>query len=162
MCVCACTLSHSVMFDYVTPWTVAARLLCPRNFTGKNTRVGCHFLLQESSQPRKSTSVSGIGGRIPYHERRLGSLGIRGTNDIWYFQSQTVSLSAHNCNTYNTERLCQIYTLPRFICTHMYIVLRLCRKHLYIFKENAQMCMCAWDREKERFWKSNTQSSLCG
>ena len=26
------------------PWT--ARLLCPRDFPGKNTGVGCHFLLQ--------------------------------------------------------------------------------------------------------------------
>ena len=29
----------------VTPWTVAARLLCPWNSSGKNTGVGCHFLL---------------------------------------------------------------------------------------------------------------------
>ena len=37
---------------FVTPWTVAcsSRLsmgLCPRNFPGKNTGVGCHILLQE-------------------------------------------------------------------------------------------------------------------
>ena len=31
---------------FVTPWTVAAMLLCPRNFLGKNTGVGCHSLLQ--------------------------------------------------------------------------------------------------------------------
>ena len=31
-----------------TPWTVAlARFLCSWDFTGKNTGVGCHFLLQE-------------------------------------------------------------------------------------------------------------------
>ena len=29
----------------VTPWTVATRLLCPWNSLGKNTVVGCHFLL---------------------------------------------------------------------------------------------------------------------
>ena len=28
------------------PWTVAARFLCPWDFPGKNTGVGCHFLLQ--------------------------------------------------------------------------------------------------------------------
>ena len=28
------------------PWTVAARLLCPRDFPGKNTGVGYHLLLQ--------------------------------------------------------------------------------------------------------------------
>ena len=34
------------MSDSVTPWTVAARRLCSRDFPGKNTGVGCHFLLQ--------------------------------------------------------------------------------------------------------------------
>ena len=29
---------------FVTPWT--ARFLCPWNFPGKNTGVGCHFFLQ--------------------------------------------------------------------------------------------------------------------
>ena len=37
-------LSHVRFF--VTSWTVAARLLCPWDFPGKNTGVGCHFLLQ--------------------------------------------------------------------------------------------------------------------
>ena len=31
---------------FVTLWTVAARLLCSWDFPGKNTGVGCHFLLQ--------------------------------------------------------------------------------------------------------------------
>ena len=31
---------------FATPWTVAARLLCPWDFPGRNTGVGCHFLLQ--------------------------------------------------------------------------------------------------------------------
>ena len=31
---------------FVTPWAVAARLVCPWDFPGKNTGVGCHFLLQ--------------------------------------------------------------------------------------------------------------------
>ena len=31
---------------FVTPWTVAPRFLCPLNSPGKNTRVGCHALLQ--------------------------------------------------------------------------------------------------------------------
>ena len=34
----------SVVSDsFVTPWTVATSLLCPRDFPGKNTGVGCHF-----------------------------------------------------------------------------------------------------------------------
>ena len=31
---------------YATPWNVTTRLLCPWDFPGKNTGVGCHFLLQ--------------------------------------------------------------------------------------------------------------------
>ena len=45
-------LSHSQLF--VTPWTVACRRLCPWDFPGKNTGVGCHFLLQNS----KLTSIN--------------------------------------------------------------------------------------------------------
>ena len=44
----ACMLSH---FSHVQPfetlWTIAARLLCPWDSSGKNTRVVCHFFLQE-------------------------------------------------------------------------------------------------------------------
>ena len=29
-----------------TPWTVSSRLLCSRDFPGKKTGVGCHYLLQ--------------------------------------------------------------------------------------------------------------------
>ena len=35
-----------VVLDSMPSWTVAARLLCPWGFPGRNTRVGCHFLLQ--------------------------------------------------------------------------------------------------------------------
>ena len=31
--------------SFWTPWTVATRLLCPWDFPGKTTGVGCHFLL---------------------------------------------------------------------------------------------------------------------
>ena len=47
--------SHSGVSDsFVTPWTADALLFCPWHFPGKNTGVGCHFLLQaifRSSQP---------------------------------------------------------------------------------------------------------------
>ena len=46
------------------------RLLCPWNFPGKNTGVGCHFLLQGPFQPRDQTHVfcvSYIGRWILYH-----------------------------------------------------------------------------------------------
>ena len=40
----AYVLSHVWLF--VTPWTIACRLLYSWNFPGKNTGVGCHFLFQ--------------------------------------------------------------------------------------------------------------------
>ena len=43
----ACVLSHSVVSSSLWPHRLQpARLLCLWNFPGKNTGVGCHFLLQ--------------------------------------------------------------------------------------------------------------------
>ena len=43
----ACMLSRfSRVLLFATPWTVAARLVCPWNSPGKNIGVGCHVLLQ--------------------------------------------------------------------------------------------------------------------
>ena len=40
-------LSHfSCVWLLVIPWTVALQVLCPEEFSGKNTGVGCHDLLQ--------------------------------------------------------------------------------------------------------------------
>ena len=49
----------------VIPWTVACqdRLLCPWDSPGKNTAVGCHFLLQGNFQPRNWTQISHIASR---------------------------------------------------------------------------------------------------
>ena len=44
----ACVLSRYVMSNSLRPHVLQpARLLCPWDFPGKNTGVGCHFLLQE-------------------------------------------------------------------------------------------------------------------
>ena len=44
VCVSVCVLSCVQLF--VTPWTVAHQAPCPGDSPGKNTGVGCHFLLQ--------------------------------------------------------------------------------------------------------------------
>ena len=49
------------------------RLLYPWDCPGKNTAVGCHSLLQGSSQPRDWTGVSCIVGRFFYHLSHQGS-----------------------------------------------------------------------------------------
>ena len=40
------TQLFSCVWFFVTPWIVAPQLLCPWKFPGKNTGVGCSFLLQ--------------------------------------------------------------------------------------------------------------------
>ena len=42
---------------HATPWTVACQLLCPWDSSGKNTAVGCHFLLQGIFLTQESNSV---------------------------------------------------------------------------------------------------------
>ena len=44
---CDCAYSAARLCPTLcAPWTVATRFLCPQDFPGKNTGVGCHFLLQ--------------------------------------------------------------------------------------------------------------------
>ena len=45
MCVCVCSLNVSNSLWPHGLWP--ARLLCPWDFRGRNTGVGCHFLLQQ-------------------------------------------------------------------------------------------------------------------
>ena len=43
---CVCALSHSVIPNSLQlPGLYPSMLLCPRDFPGKNTGVGCHFFL---------------------------------------------------------------------------------------------------------------------
>ena len=54
---------------FVCVCTQPTRLLCPWNFPGKHTEVGCHFLLQGIFLLQDQTNVSdvsGIGWRILY------------------------------------------------------------------------------------------------
>ena len=44
---CSCVLSHSVVSNFLQLYGLQlTRLFCPRDFLGKNTGVGCYFLLQ--------------------------------------------------------------------------------------------------------------------
>ena len=61
----------SVMSNSLRPHELqSSRLLCPWDFPGKNTRMGCHSSSRVSSRPRKLTSISCVscmGSRILYH-----------------------------------------------------------------------------------------------
>ena len=48
-----CKLSHSVMSDFLL---LFARHICPRNFSGRNTGMGCQFLLQVIFPAQESNS----------------------------------------------------------------------------------------------------------
>ena len=61
-----CTLSHCHFWHFANLWAVVRWCLCPWDFLGKNTWVGCHFLLQGLSSSRDWTRVSCIG-RILSH-----------------------------------------------------------------------------------------------
>ena len=51
----------------VTLWTVAHQALCPWDFPGRNTRVGCHFLLQGIFPTQGSNSCLPHCRWILYH-----------------------------------------------------------------------------------------------
>ena len=63
---CASMLSlFSHVWPFATLWNVPAKLLCPQDFPGKNTRVGCHFLLHGLFPTQEgSTWISCIAGRF--------------------------------------------------------------------------------------------------
>ena len=46
LCLCCCLVTKSYPILFVTHRLWPGRLLCPWDFPGKNTGVGCHFLLQ--------------------------------------------------------------------------------------------------------------------
>ena len=64
LCCCLVAVSDSWdSMDYSPPGSS----LCPWDFPGKNTSVGCHFLLQGIFPTRDQTHVSCIGRQILYH-----------------------------------------------------------------------------------------------
>ena len=72
-----CSLARStkvlIVWLFVTPWTVAHRLLCPWDFPGKNTGVGCHFLLQGIFPTQRSNLCLLRCRQIFYHPSHQGS-----------------------------------------------------------------------------------------
>ena len=68
-CCCLVTKSYPTLCN---PWTVAHQAPRPWNFPGKNTGVGCHFLLQEIFPTKTEPSTSCIGrlGSLPLSHQR--------------------------------------------------------------------------------------------
>ena len=64
-----------------TPWTVAYRFLHPWDFPGKNTGVGCHFLLQEIFP------TQGLNLGLPHCRQMLYHLSHKGSQYVIYIIS---------------------------------------------------------------------------
>ena len=68
--VCACVQSLSCVRFFATPWDYVGKdkLLCPWGYLGKNTGVGCHFLLQgDLSNPGIELASPALAGVFFYH-----------------------------------------------------------------------------------------------
>ena len=63
---CCCSVTK-LCPALMTPWTAVHRHLCPWYYLGKNTGVGCHFLLQGIFLVRDQTCIFCIGRQILYH-----------------------------------------------------------------------------------------------
>ena len=87
-------LSCSVMSNSLQPfWLQLSRLLCPWNFPGKNTGVGCHFLLQGIFPTQESNNgllclLHWQVDALPLHH--LGSPIHCLLNNILVYKSQSV------------------------------------------------------------------------
>ena len=70
--ICMCALSPSHVQLFTIPWTVACQAPLSMDFPGKNTGVGCHFLLQgvfptQGSNPHLLCLLHGEANSLPPH-----------------------------------------------------------------------------------------------
>ena len=109
-------LSHFWLFSIL--WTVPTRFLHPWDFPGKNTRVGCHLLLQGIFPTQGWTHVSCIGRWILYHWATWES-----QNNIVQFSS-VAQLCMILCNPMNCSMpgLPVHHQLPEFTQIHVHWV----------------------------------------
>ena len=111
--------AESVMSDSRPHGLQPARLLCPWNFPGKNTGVGCHFLLQgifptQGSKPCLFHLLHWQADSLPLHHLRSHTSGrgqeitsAKGQIDLYihYINSYTVYEVAQSCLTLRSHGL---------------------------------------------------------
>ena len=112
--------SCSVMSDSLSPYELSpSRLLCPWDFPGKNTGVGCHFLLQDIFP----TQGSKLG--LPHCRQ---TLYLWATREALTIPSVQFSSVAQSCPTlcdpmnHSTPGLPVHHQLPEFIQAHVHQV----------------------------------------
>ena len=84
VCVCVCVLLSRIRL-VVTPWTVALQVPLSVEFSGKNTGVGCHFLLQRIFPTQGLNPGLPQCRQILYHLSHQGSpLGkVKWVEKVW-------------------------------------------------------------------------------
>ena len=124
-----CVLRGSVLSDSLRPHGLQPdRLLCPWDFPGKNTEVGCLFLLpgifptQGSSQPRDLTHVPLCllcCRWVPYRSCHLGSPQLLILTE-YLCVSDSAGAGRHNRNTEQIKTPAITEFLFQCILIHVY------------------------------------------
>ena len=107
-------LSHFWLFS--TLWTVPIRFLHPWDFPGKNTQVGCHFLLQGIFPTKGWTHVSCIGRWILYHwatwesQNNIVQLSLS-LSCVWFFETPWKAAHQASLSITNSQNLPKLRTI---------------------------------------------------
>ena len=145
---CAFSVAQSCLTLHDPHGLQPARLLYLWDYLGKNTGVGCHFLPQESSQPRNQTHIScisSIARWVLYHCT---------TWEAHHFHSVQFSSVSQSCPTVrnpmdrSTPGLPIHCQLPEFIQTHLHWV-----------SDAIQLCHPLWSPSPPAFNLSQHQMS---
>ena len=109
---CACVLSHVQLF--VTLWTIAHQVPLSMGFSGKNTGVGCHFLIQGIFLTQRLNSGLLHYRKTLYHLSHQGShwfihgllfpqISIRPVPSHFLFFSQSSPFPSLECKLHNSR-----------------------------------------------------------
>ena len=107
-------VSHSVRTNCLQPHGLQpSRLLCPWNSPGKNTGVGCHFLLQGVFWPRDWTHISCVSSTAGWFSKSVNT-----EFDQWALKKgnkNTTLLEATHTHTHSHSITNLSKKLPRLI-----------------------------------------------
>ena len=111
LCLCA-IVSDSLRCHGLYP----TRLLCPWDFPGKNTGVGCHFSCRQSSRPRDQTRISCsscIDRQILYNWTSWGDLKKMRLAKLWLnLQDSTLHHMTHQISSVQSFSCVWLFATP--------------------------------------------------
>ena len=145
------SVSRSVVPDSLQPHGLQlTRLLGPWDFPGNDTGVGCHFLLQGSSQPRDQTQVSCIAGGFFTNwaiREAIQFSSVQSLSRVWLFV--TPWITAHQAslsitNSRSSPRLTSIDSVmpsSHLILCRPLLLLPPIPPSIRIFSNESTLCM---------------------